>query len=72
MAPRFAEALQNMARLERLMDVLLSGDMKERATLITDCGKEVKSLEKRMAELTAPDTAGSKEHGRQHRAAPER
>ena len=70
--PRFAEALQNISRLEHLMDVLLSGDIRERATLITDCGKEVKSLEKRMAELAAPDTAGSKEHGRQHRAALER
>lgn len=70
--PRFTEALQNMSRLEYLMDVLLSGDIQERATLITGHGKEVRNLERRMAELTAGDTAGSKEHGRKHRAAPER
>lgn len=70
--PRFTEALQNMSRLEYLMDVLLSGELPERAALITDCGKEVRNLERRMAELTTRDTAGTKEHGRQHRAAPER
>ena len=70
--PRFVEALQNMSRLEYLMDVLLSGDIRERAALITDCGKEVRKIERRMAELAAPDTAGNSEHGRQRRAAPER
>ena len=70
--PRFTEALQNMSRLEYLMDVLLSGELPERAALIIDCGKEVRNLERRMAELTARDTAGNNEHGRQHRAAPER
>ena len=70
--PRFAEALQNISRLEYLMDVLLSGDIQERAALITGHGKEVRNLERRMAELAAGDTAGSKEHGRKHRAAPER
>ena len=70
--PRFTEALQNMSRLEYLMDVLLSGELPERAALITDCGKEVRNLERRMAELTAGNTAGTKEHGRQRRAAPER
>ena len=70
--PCFTEALQNMSRLEYLMDVLLSGEFPERAALITDCGKEVRNLERRMAELTTRDTAGNKEHGRQHRVAPER
>lgn len=71
--PRFTEALQNISRLEYLMDVLLSGDnIQERAALITGHGKEVKNLERRMAELTAGGTAGSKEHGRKHRADPER
>ena len=69
---RFVEALQNMSRLEYLMDVLLSGDIWERAALITDCGKEVRKIERRMAGLAAPDTAGNSEHGRQRRAAPER
>ena len=70
--PRFTEALQNMSRLEYLMDVLLSGELPERAALITDCGKEVRNLERRMAEFTPGDTAGNKEHGRQRGAAPER
>lgn len=70
--PRFAEALQNISRLEYLMDVFLSGDIQERAALITGHGKEVRNLERRMAELAAGDTAGSQEHGRKHRAAPER
>lgn len=70
--PRFVEALQNMSRLEYLIDVLLSGELPERAALITGHGKEVRNLERRMAELTARDTAGTKEHGRKHRAAPER
>lgn len=70
--PRFVEALQNMSRVEYLMDVFLSGDIQERAALITGHGKEVRNLERRMAELTAGNTAGSKEHGRKHRASSER
>ena len=70
--PRFTEALQNMSRVEYLMDVLLSGDIQERAALITGHGKEVRNLERRMEGFTAPDMAGNSEHGRQHRAAPER
>lgn len=70
--PRFTEALQYMSRLEYLMDVVLSGDIQERAALIIDCGKEVKYFEKRMAEFTARDTAGNSKYGRRHSAVPER
>ena len=42
--PRFTEALQNMSRVEYLIDVLLSGDIQERAALITGHGKEVRNL----------------------------
>ncbi len=35
-----------------------SPDMEERAALIIDCGKEVRNLERRMAELAAGDAAG--------------
>ena len=42
--PRFTEALQNMSRVEYLMDVLLSRDIQERAALITGHGKEVRNL----------------------------
>ena len=47
-------------------------DIRERADLITGHGKEVRNLERRMAELTAGNAAGSKEHGRNRRADPER
>lgn len=70
--PLFTEALQNKAKTEYLLDVLLFSDLEERASLIMEYGKEVKRIERRMAELTAPDTAGAKEPCRQHRAAPER
>ena len=48
-----------------------TGDIQERAALITGHGKEVRNLERRMAELTAGNAAGSKEHGRNRRADPE-
>ena len=70
--PRFVEALQNMSLVEYLMDVLLTGDIQERAALITGHGKEVRNLERRMAEFIASDTAGNSEHGRHRRASPER
>lgn len=70
--PLFTEALQNKARIEYLLDVLLFSDMEERASLIMEYGKEVTRIEQRMAEPAARDTAGAKEPCRQHRAAPER
>lgn len=70
--PLFTEALQNKAKIEYLLDVLLFSDMEERASLIMEYRKEVKRIERRMAELAARDTAGAKEPCRQHPAAPER
>ena len=70
--PRFVEALQNMSRIEYLLDELLSGDLQERAAIIIEYGKEVRQHEQRMAELTATDTAELKNQSRQRRAAPER
>lgn len=70
--PLFTEALQNKAKIEYLLDVLLFSGMEERASLIMEYGKEVERIERRMAELAARDTAGAKESCRQHRAAPER
>lgn len=70
--PLFTEALQNKTKTEYLLDILLFSDMEERASLIMEYGKEVKRIERRMAELTARDTAGAKEPCRQHRAVPER
>ena len=70
--PYFVEALQHISHVEYLLDVLLSPDMEERAALIIEYGKEVKALERRMAELAAADTAGRREHRERHAAAPER
>ena len=70
--PLFVEALQRMSHVEYLLDVLLFSDMEERAALIASYGKEVRSLERRMADLAARDTAGRDRRLRSHTPAPER
>ena len=70
--PLFVEALQKQDYVDYLLDVLLSPDMEERAALIIDCGKEVNNLERRMAELTAGDTASRRTDHARSTAAPER
>ena len=69
--PRFVEALQKQAHVEYLLDVLLFGETEEKAALITDYGKDVIQLEKRMAELAAANAARTKKHHERHAAAPE-
>lgn len=70
--PLFMEALQNKAKIEYLLDPLLFSGMEERASLITEYGKEVKRLERRMAELAAEDKAGRDRSHRRSAPAPER
>ena len=70
--PLFTEALQNKAKIEYLLDVLLSSDLEERASLIIEYGKEVKHLERRMAELTAHDKASRDRSHKRSAPAPER
>ena len=70
--PLFVEALQKQDYVDYLLDVLLSPDMEERAAFIIDCGKEVSNLERRMAELTAGDTAGRRTDHARSTAVPER
>ena len=70
--PLFTEALQNKAKIEYLLDTLLFSGMEERASLITEYGKEVKRLERRMAELAAEDKAGRDRSHRRSAPAPER
>ncbi len=70
--PLFVEALQRMSHVEYLLDVLLFSDMEERAALIASYGKEVRSLERRMADLAARDTAGRDRRLRSRTPAPER
>ena len=70
--PRFVEALHRIDYVEYLLDGLLSGDIQERAAIVTGYGKEVRAIERRISELAAPDTAGRERRAGQHRAAPER
>lgn len=70
--PLFTEALQNKTKIEYLLDTLLFSSMEERASLITEYGKEVKRLERRMAELAAEDKAGRDRSYRRSAPAPER
>lgn len=70
--PLFTEVLQNKTKIEYLLDGLLTGDLQERAFIVAQYGKEVRNLERRMAELAAPDAAKADEPRRQRRAAPER
>ena len=70
--PLFVEALQKQSHVEYLLDVLLFSDMEERAALIASYGKEVRNLERRMADLTARTAAGRDGHHRSRTPAPER
>ena len=69
--PLFVEALQKQDYVDYLLDVLLFGETEEKAALITDYGKDVIQLEKRMAELAAANAARTKKHHERHAAAPE-
>ena len=70
--PLFVEALQKQSHVEYLLDVLLFSDMEERAALIASYGKEVRNLERRMADLAARTAAGRDGHHRSRTPAPER
>ena len=69
--PRFVEALQKISHVEYLLDTLLSGDTEERAQIMTEYGKDVIELEKRLSELAAPDAASREKYSKRHAAAPE-
>ena len=61
----FTESLMRLGTVEYQMDLLLSGDLAERAEFIAEQGKEVMALERRMAELAAGDKKeGGTRHGR--------
>ena len=70
--PLFVEALQKQDYVDYLLDTLLSPDMEERAALIASYGKEVRTIERRMAELEAGAAAGRDGGHRSRAAAPER
>lgn len=53
--PLFVEALQKKSHLEYLLDILVFGEIEEKALLVMEYGKEVASLEQRISEFTCPD-----------------
>ena len=70
--PLFVEALQKQNYVDYLLDTLLFSDMEERASLIASHGKEVRTIERRMADLAARDTAGRRTDYARSSPAPER
>ena len=69
--PLFVEALQKQDYVDYLLDTLLSPDMEERAALIASYGTEVRTIERRMAELEAGAAAGCDGRHTRSAAAPE-
>ena len=65
-------SLQKQNHVDYLLDTLLSPDMEERAALIASYGKEVRTIERRMAELEAGTAAGRDGRHTRSAAAPER
>lgn len=53
--PLFVEALQRKKHLEYLLNILVFGEIEEKALLVMEYGKEVASLEQRISEFTCPD-----------------
>lgn len=49
--PLFVEALQKKSHLEYLLDILVFGEIEEKALLVMEYGKEVASLEQRILEF---------------------
>ena len=70
--PLFVEALQRMDYIEYLLDGLLSDDLRERAAIVTEYGKEVRAIEHRISGLAAAGPGGREERAGQRRADAER
>jgi len=54
--PLFVEALQNITKVEYLLDILLDGSKQDKANLIIDYGKEVVKIERRIDGIKSRDT----------------
>ncbi len=57
--PLFMEALQKKSHLEYLLDILVFGEIEEKALLVMEYGKEVASLEQRISEFICSDAENS-------------
>ena len=64
--PLFVEALQKFSLVEYLLDELLCGDIRVRASVVIEYGEEVRKIEQRMAEFAAADEATAQNANRQH------
>lgn len=66
--PLFVEALQNKTYLEYLLDILVYGEIEEKALLVMEYGKEVGILEQRISEFISGNTedgvGGSQRYGK--------
>ena len=56
--PYFCEALKEISHIEYLLDTLMYGDISDRASLIINCGKKVKDIERRF-KLINPGNKGN-------------
>ena len=68
----FVEALQKKSYTEYLLDILLSGSIEERASVVVQHGKEVRKIEQRVSEFRASHPAGRHERSRSLSAGAER
>ena len=69
--PLFVEALQKKSYIEYLLDILLYGEIEERASLVAEHGKEVITLEQRLSELAAGDERSRQSDSQHHAAEPQ-
>lgn len=53
--PLFVEALQNITKVEYLLDTLLDGSTEDKAQLLIGYGKEVEKIERRIKEIAVRD-----------------
>lgn len=70
--PLFVEALQKKSYIEYLLDILLYGEIEEKASLVAEHGKEVVKLEQRLSELAARDAGSRHSDSISHATKPER
>ena len=59
--PYFCEALKEIDHVEYLLDTLMYGDISDRASFITDYGKKVKEIERRIYDIKSRNK--TKDHG---------
>lgn len=57
--PLFVEALQKKSHLEYLLDILVFGEIEEKALLVMEYGKEVTLLEQRISKFTCREAETS-------------